>query len=230
MNAATTEANFFRRFLHRSVPLYKAHLSIYDRVPTWSRSCHVYKSTLLWRIRRRMVVLFGGKDRVESVISLIRVSTLTEQRLSAWYQYLVTIWRRDTYRIVEGKSIHARISTKESWSSRLDHVEDEHSQAGFLTRLSLQASTVCFSNCQRKKTFRFWDCEIHYSTKSSKTRRKGCFLHHFAAFFSQKKLRFGWNTPQSGEHLPRHSVGLWVCTKVRCKSTQAYVIYTALVP
>ena len=153
MNAATTEANFFRRFLHRSVPLYKAHLSIYDRVPTWSRSCHVYKSTLLWRIRRRMVVLFGGKDRVESVISLIRVSTLTEQRLSAWYQYLVTIWRRDTYRIVEGKSIHARISTKESWSSRLDHVEDEHSQACFLTRLSPQASTVCFSNCQRERPF-----------------------------------------------------------------------------
>jgi hypothetical protein len=48
---------------------------------------------------------------------------------------------------------HARISTKKFWSSRLDHVEDEHSQACFLTRLSPQASTVALSDCQRERPF-----------------------------------------------------------------------------
>lgn len=181
MDAATTEANLFRRCLHRLVPLYKAHPSIHDRVPTWSHSCHVWKSTLLWRMRRRMVVW---------VISLFRISTLAEQWLSVWCQYLVTIWRRETYRAGEGKTIHARISTKESWSSRLDHVEDEHSQACFLTRLSPQASTVCFSNCQRKNTFRFWDCEIYYSTKSCKTRRKGCFFTPLSSVFLTEEIAF----------------------------------------
>jgi hypothetical protein len=71
---------------------------------------------------------------------------------------------------------HARISTKKFWSSRLDHVEDEHSQACFFFEVVSSSVDCSTQRLSARKAFWFWEREIEEDNPAvSSGDCRGCY-------------------------------------------------------